>query len=84
MVDNDKTPELTAEEIAELQEFKQKYADSTKESQLLAWENKVLKDPQEFIKLYDSDKRQATEVAKRSDFDDADAMLTFIKEETAK
>lgn len=84
MVQEDNNTELTAEEIEELKEFKQKYADSTKESQLLMWENRVLKNPEDFIKLYDSDKRQATEIAARNEFDDADAMLAFIKEETEK
>ena len=83
MVDIDNNDELTVEEQAD-KDYKKLYADSTKESQLLMRENRVLRDPNEFIKLYNSDKRQATEVATRNDFDDADSMLKFIEEEWAK
>jgi hypothetical protein len=51
----------TAEEYEELRE---KYNASTKEAQKLSWISKVAVDNTKFIKLYNSDKRQAEEVAK--------------------
>ncbi|MBQ9554048.1 hypothetical protein IJU97_03730 [bacterium] len=47
--------------VGELQE---KYNASTKEAQKLNWIAKVSKDEKQFIKLYNSDKKQAEEVAK--------------------
>ena len=77
-MENENTPELnqeaaqqennsdslktyTAEEYEELRE---KYNASTKEAQKLSWISKVAVDNTKFIKLYNSDKRQAEEVAK--------------------
>jgi len=57
--ENSKT--YTAEEYEELRE---KYNASTKEAQKLSWISKVAVDNTKFIKLYNSDKRQAEEVAK--------------------
>ena len=51
----------TAEEYEEL---RGKYNASTKEAQKLSWISKVAVDNTKFIKLYNSDKRQAEEVAK--------------------
>lgn len=51
----------TAEEYEELE---RKYNASTKEAQKLSWISKVAVDNTKFIKLYNSDKRQAEEVAK--------------------
>jgi superfamily II DNA or RNA helicase len=51
----------TAEEYEEL---RGKYNASTKEAQKLSWIAKVAVDNTKFIKLYNSDKRQAEEVAK--------------------
>ena len=60
--DNSETPKTyTAEEYEELRE---KYNASTKEAQKLSWISKVAVDNTKFIKLYNSDKRQAEEVAK--------------------
>ena len=60
--DNSDTPKTyTAEEYEELRE---KYNASTKEAQKLSWISKVAVDNTKFIKLYNSDKRQAEEVAK--------------------
>ena len=59
---NSDTPKTyTAEEYEELRE---KYNASTKEAQKLSWISKVAVDNTKFIKLYNSDKRQAEEVAK--------------------
>ena len=57
--ENSKT--YTAEEYEELE---RKYNASTKEAQKLSWISKVAVDNTKFIKLYNSDKRQAEEVAK--------------------
>ena len=60
--DNSESPKTyTAEEYEEL---KEKYNASTKEAQKLSWISKVAVDNTKFIKLYNSDKRQAEEVAK--------------------
>lgn len=56
-----KAKTYTAEEYEELRE---KYNASTKEAQKLSWISKVAVDNTKFIKLYNSDKRQAEEVAK--------------------
>ena len=56
-----KAKTYTAEEYEEL---KEKYNASTKEAQKLSWISKVAVDNTKFIKLYNSDKRQAEEVAK--------------------
>lgn len=59
---NSESPKTyTAEEYEELRE---KYNASTKEAQKLSWISKVAVDNTKFIKLYNSDKRQAEEVAK--------------------
>ena len=59
---SESTPKTyTAEEYEELRE---KYNASTKEAQKLSWISKVAVDNTKFIKLYNSDKRQAEEVAK--------------------
>lgn len=59
---SESTPKTyTAEEYEEL---KGKYNASTKEAQKLSWIAKVAVDNTKFIKLYNSDKRQAEEVAK--------------------
>lgn len=49
---------------AEYEELREKYNASTKEAQKLSWISKVAVDNTKFIKLYNSDKRQAEEVAK--------------------
>ena len=60
--DNSESPKTyTAEEYEELE---RKYNASTKEAQKLSWISKVAVDNTKFIKLYNSDKRQAEEVAK--------------------
>ena len=60
--DNSESPKTyTAEEYEEL---RGKYNASTKEAQKLSWIAKVAVDNTKFIKLYNSDKRQAEEVAK--------------------
>lgn len=56
-----KAKTYSAEEYEELRE---KYNASTKEAQKLSWISKVAVDNTKFIKLYNSDKRQAEEVAK--------------------
>lgn len=71
--------ELTPEQIQDLLESKEKYEKGTKEAQLLSWENKILKNPEEYIKLYDSDKRISKEIAERNSFDSPEAMLEHIK-----
>ena len=48
----------------EYEELERKYNASTKEAQKLSWISKVAVDNTKFIKLYNSDKRQAEEVAK--------------------
>ena len=59
---NSESPKTyTAEEY---QELERKYNASTKEAQKLSWISKVAVDNTKFIKLYNSDKRQAEEVAK--------------------
>ena len=59
---NSESPKTyTAEEYEELE---RKYNASTKEAQKLSWISKVAVDNTKFIKLYNSDKRQAEEVAK--------------------
>lgn len=59
---NSESPKTyTAEEYEEL---RGKYNASTKEAQKLSWIAKVAVDNTKFIKLYNSDKRQAEEVAK--------------------
>lgn len=59
--DSENSKTYTAEEYEELRE---KYNASTKEAQKLSWISKVAVDNTKFIKLYNSDKRQAEEVAK--------------------
>lgn len=59
---NSESPKTyTAEEYEELE---RKYNASTKEAQKLSWISKVAVDNTKFIKLYNSDKRIAEEVAK--------------------
>lgn len=48
----------------EYEELERKYNASTKEAQKLSWISKVAVDNTKFLKLYNSDKRQAEEVAK--------------------
>ena len=59
--DSENSKTYTAEEYEELE---RKYNASTKEAQKLSWISKVAVDNTKFIKLYNSDKRQAEEVAK--------------------
>ena len=59
---NSDTPKTYSAE--EYEELREKYNASTKEAQKLSWISKVAVDNTKFIKLYNSDKRQAEEVAK--------------------
>ena len=78
-MENENTPELNQEDAQnqennsespktytaeEYEELRGKYNASTKEAQKLSWIAKVAVDNTKFIKLYNSDKRQAEEVAK--------------------
>ena len=59
---NSESPKTYSAE--EYEELERKYNASTKEAQKLSWISKVAVDNTKFIKLYNSDKRQAEEVAK--------------------
>jgi superfamily II DNA or RNA helicase len=59
---NSESPKTYSAE--EYEELREKYNASTKEDQKLSWISKVAVDNTKFIKLYNSDKRQAEEVAK--------------------
>ena len=64
--------------VGELQE---KYNASTKEAQKLNWIAKVSKDEKQFIKLYNSDKKQAEEVAKHFWKGDAKTLYDQVVEQ---
>ncbi len=61
----DEKVELPKKELERLQNTEKSYKESQKEMQILGWKDKIVADPKEFIKLYNSDKKMAAEVAKR-------------------
>jgi len=62
-LNNEKTVNLSQQEYDKLLKKSNALDSSTKEAQKLQWVDKIRSNPKEFVKLYDSDKRIAGEVA---------------------
>lgn len=64
---------------AELEELRKKQKLSTSEGQKLNHMVKVLEDPKHFFKVYETNRNFAEDIAKRYDFDTAEAMKEYLE-----